>query len=281
MSAAEAASLARCAPQHALPLALLHGWAMNLRVFDGLLDTLQHTAAADSSAARFAITRYDLPGHGRAAEPAELYRDSADGGWEIGKVAQHLLAQLPPRSLLLGWSLGGKIAMEIAAQAPDRLLGLVLVSATPRFAATEDWPHGASAETLEQLARHLRERYAQTLGEFLSLQVRGSAQASATLQRLQQALLERGECPPEVLLRSLRLLHGTDQRQRLKDIRVPTLVIAGQYDRVVHPLAARALAERIAGAEFVEIARCGHAPFISNETEFVTALMSFIERRLA
>jgi pimeloyl-ACP methyl ester carboxylesterase len=50
---------------------------------------------------------------------------------------------------------------------------------------------------------------------------------------------------------------------------------------VVHPLAARALAERIAGAEFVEIARCGHAPFISNETEFVTALMSFIERRLA
>lgn len=259
--------------QPALPLAMLHGWAMNLRVFDGLVERIPRE--------RFEITRYDLPGHGRAAEPAQLYRDSADGGWQMDKVAAHLLAQLPPRSLLLGWSLGAKIAMEIAAQAPQRLYGLVLVSATPKFAAAADWPHGAPAENLDQLALNLRERYAQTLREFLSLQVRGSPQATETLQRLQRALLERGECPPEVLLRSLRLLHGVDQRERLKEIKVPTLVIAGQYDRVVHPRASQALAELIDGAEFVEIPRCGHAPFISNETEFVGALTDFVDRRVA
>lgn len=260
--------------QHAaLPVAMLHGWAMNLRVFDGLVEKMPRD--------RFDITRYDLPGHGRAAEPADVYRNSTDGGWQMGEVAAHMLAQLPPRSLLLGWSLGAKIAMEIAAQAPQRLCGLVLVSATPKFAAAADWPHGASAQTLDQLALNLRERYAQTVRDFLSLQVRGSAQSTATLQKLQRALFERGECSPEVLLRSLRLLHGVDQRDRLKEIRVPTLVIAGQYDRVVHPRASQALAESIGDAEFVEIPRCGHAPFISNEAEFIGALTDFVDRRLA
>lgn len=260
------------ASQNRLPLALLHGWALNLRVFDGLLAALPQ--------GRFAISRYDLPGHGRAVEPPDLHCDDPAGAWQIDRVARHLLAQLPERSLLLGWSLGAKIAMEIAAQAPERLLGLILVSATPKFSATPDWPYGAAPAALEQLAGHLRDRYAQTVQDFLSLQVRGSAEAAGTLQKLNQALLDRGECPPEVLLRSLLLLHRADQRARLKDIRTPTLVIAGQYDRIVHPEASRAAAALIEQAEFVEIPRCGHAPFLSHEAEFIAALMDFVARKV-
>ena len=85
----------------ALPLALVHGWGMNLAVFDTLRDALPRTDT-------WAI---DLPGHGRSAwHPARADFESQ---------LESVLAALPPRSVLLGWSLGGELAMEIA-RAPSR-----------------------------------------------------------------------------------------------------------------------------------------------------------------
>ncbi len=256
-----------------LPLVMLHGWALNLRVFDDLVARLDTWSRSDEGMP-LAISRLDLPGHGRAVEPAAIYHHDATRGWDISLTALHLLRQMPPRCVLLGWSLGAKLAM--AAQAPERIAGLVLVSPTPRFAIAADWPHGAAPEVLDLLAKHLREDYRRTVKEFLGLQVRGSANAEQTLASLQSALIAQGECPPEVLLRSLKLLHEVDQRPRLPLITSPTLVIAGQYDRVVHPRASAALAALIREAHFAEIARCGHAPFLSHPAEFCALLENFL-----
>lgn len=256
----------------ALPaLVMLHGWALNLRVFDGLVARLTESDAAP----RVQIVRLDLPGHGRAREPAE-WRQPADRAWEIGEVADHLLAQMPERAVVLGWSLGGKLALEIAVRAPERVAGLILVSATPKFAATADWPHGAPAARLDALATALSSDYRRTVNDFLGLQVRGSAEAADTLDRLRQALADRGECPPGVLLRALKLLHGVDQRASLARIDTPTLVVAGAYDRVVHPDASRALAAMIPRARYVELPRCGHAPFLSHESSIVELVQEFL-----
>jgi pimeloyl-[acyl-carrier protein] methyl ester esterase len=256
-------------------LVLLHGWALNLRVFDALVTRLDAWSKR-ADGVPLAISRMDLPGHGRALEPAAIHHHDAARGWDIGLTAAHLLQQMPPRCVLLGWSLGAKLAMEIAAQAPERIAGLVLVSPTPRFAVAADWPYGAAPEVLDALAGHLRDDYRRTISEFLGLQVRGSANAQETLASLRAALLAQGECPPEVLWRSLKLLHEVDQRPRLLLIQSPTLVIAGQYDRVVHPHASRALAELIRGARFEEIPRCGHAPFLSHAEEFGGLLEDFL-----
>jgi len=256
-------------------LVMLHGWALNLRVFDDLVVRLNEWRR-EPSGVPLDITRLDLPGHGRAAEPAAIHHHDAARGWDIGLAAAHLLRQMPSRCLLLGWSMGAKLAMEMAAQAPQQIAALVLVSPTPRFAVAPDWPHGASPAVLEALAARLRDNYRGTVEEFLGLQVRGSANAADTLARLRAALLAQGECPPEVLQRSLRMLHEVDQRARLPLIASPTLVIAGQYDRVVHPTASRALATLIAGARFAEIARCGHAPFLSHVEEFCALLKDFL-----
>lgn len=254
-----------------VPLVMLHGWALNLRVFDQLVARLE----APAEQPRFDITRLDLPGHGRAAEPPHIYGSDSDGAWDIEAVAELLLEQMPPRSMLFGWSLGAKLAMEIAARAPQRILALVLVSGTPKFARSEDWPYGAEPAALDALARHLRKDYRRTISDFLSLQVRGDAQSETTLHNLRAALLAQGECSEGTLLRSLRLLHSVDQRPRLKEISVPTLVIAGQYDRVVHPDASRAAAQLIPQASFHELPRCGHAPFISHVGEVSELLQDF------
>ncbi len=249
----------------AIPLVMLHGWALNLRVFDELVEKLE----APASQPRFDISRCDLPGHGRAPEPSELYGDEAEGAWNIDKVADFVLKEMPPRCILLGWSLGAKISMEIAARAPERIRGLILISATPKFARSDDWLHGANPAALDALGRH------QTVNDFLSLQVRGSVQAEETLNNLRNALLAQGECAPATLLRSLRLLHQIDQRPRLPLIKAPTLVIAGQYDRVVHPSATKAAAALIPNSRYQELPRCGHAPFISHVHEVVELIQEF------
>jgi pimeloyl-[acyl-carrier protein] methyl ester esterase len=255
----------------AIPLVMLHGWALNLRVFDELVEKLE----APASQPRFDISRCDLPGHGRAPEPPDLYGDEAEGAWDVGKVADFVLKEMPPRCILLGWSLGAKISMEIAARAPERIRGLILISATPKFARSDDWLHGANPAALDALGRHLRDDYRRTVNDFLSLQVRGSMQAEETLNNLRNALLAQGECAPATLLRSLRLLHQIDQRPRLPLIQAPTLVIAGQYDRVVHPSATKAAAALIPNARYQELPRCGHAPFISHVHEVVELIQEF------
>jgi pimeloyl-[acyl-carrier protein] methyl ester esterase len=252
---------------------MLHGWALNLRVFDDLVARLR---AAPMLPHRD-ILRLDLPGHGRAAEPASLYGDNAEGGWDIDAVARHLLAQLPARCVLLGWSLGAKLALHIAALEPARIERLALLCATPRFAQADDWPHGSPASVLGAFAQHLQRDYRRTVREFLELQVRGSANADTALAALQAALLAQGECPPEVLRRSALMLHTVDQRARLSEVRAPTLVIAGEYDRLVHPRASQALAELLPDARFVQIAKAGHAPFLSHPAEVVAALRAFLE----
>jgi pimeloyl-[acyl-carrier protein] methyl ester esterase len=246
-------------------LVMLHGWGLNLRVFDALSQRL-----SDS----FERIRVDLPGHGRSHEPADLERD----GWSHAALAAQLLAALPARFTLLGWSLGAQVAIEMAAAAPARVDALLLVSATPRFAAAPDWPWGAAPEVLTGFARQLQADYRGTVRDFLDLQVRGSRNASETLIALQAALFQQGECPAPVLARSLALLHGSDLRARLAQVRARTLVLAGQYDRVVHPGASRALAAALPRGSFHEIPRCGHAPFLSHEDEFAVLLRDFVLR---
>ena len=127
-------------------LVLLHGWGLNLRIWDGL-------AAALSE--RFRIIAVDLPGHGRSAWLPE--RSSLE---EQAAQVRETVAGVAGECSLLGWSLGGQIALQLAAADARRatcpvragaaaaIHRLVLVATTPRFVAAPDWPHGAPAERL-------------------------------------------------------------------------------------------------------------------------------------
>lgn len=244
-----------------LPLVALHGWALNLRVFDGVFDSLDRT-----------VHCLDLPGHGRAVEPESLQRNR----WQIEVVARELLERMPPRAIVLGWSLGGTLALQMAAQAPQRIAAMVLVSATPRFARAVDWLHGADPAVLSGFVTHLEADYRHTVHDFLELQVRGSAAATDTLSKLRDVLVTQGECTADVLHRAIAMLHRSDLRGALPAIQQPSLVVSGQYDRIVHPAASRALAELLPNGHYVELNRCGHAPFLSHRDEFIAAVTSFL-----
>jgi pimeloyl-[acyl-carrier protein] methyl ester esterase len=240
------------------PVVLLHGWALNLRVFDRL-------AAALATTHR--VTAIDLPGHGRSP-------------WRTGLtpagIADWLLEELPERCAIVGWSLGGQLALRLAAAAPARVRRLVLVASTPRFIAGGDWPHGLEPGVLHRFAAGLQADPAGTLDDFLELQVRGSSAAAATLRQLRAALERQGGATPAALTTGLEQLADEDLRGLARTLTLPVLLVSGQCDRVTPPGAARALAQMLPGAHLVELRRAGHAPFLSHLDTLLPELQSFV-----
>ncbi len=248
-------------------LVLLHGWGLNVRVWDTLGAALEE---------RFRLIAVDLPGHGRSPWDAAYASLHGQTDW-IARAIEPLIG--PERYDLLGWSLGAELALGWAARPPPGLgppAHLALIAATPRFTVASDWPYGTPEARLVRLAEGLRVDYRRTVSEFLDLQVRGSAAGQAVLERLRAALFDHGEARPEALAAGLELLRTTDLRGELGAITAPTLAIAGQYDRVLLPAATRALAAALPHARFAEIRRAAHAPFLSHTPEVADLLAEFL-----
>lgn len=243
-------------------LVLLHGWGLNLRVWDTLTEEL---------ASSFRVIAVDLPGHGRSDWNPNARTPAEQAWWLHGT-----LAPLSDRYSLLGWSLGGQIALDLAAAMPTKVARLVLVATTPRFVAGPDWPHGMAPAALARLAEQLKTDYQRAVSEFLELQVRGSARSKSVLAELRASLLAHGEARPEALAAGLETLRSSDLRPTLGLVRTPTLVVAGQYDRVTPPAAARALAAMLPDARCVEFPRAAHAPFLSHPSEFAARVREFL-----
>lgn len=242
------------------PLALLHGWGLHGGLFAPLVPLLAPTH-------RVAVV--DLPGHGYSPAVAPYTLDTiADA------VAATLDAQVPVT--LLGWSLGGLVALRIAQRHPQRIARLVLVCASPRFVAGDDWPHAMAAQTLARFADELALAYRLTLQRFLSLQVQGSEEGRKTLAALRGALFARGEPARDVLAAGLDLLARTDLRDSVHAIAVPTLVVTGQRDALTPAGAGAWLARALPAARHVDIAGAAHAPFLSHPAAFGAALESFL-----
>lgn len=238
-------------------LALLHGWGMNARVFDTLADRL---------AADFDVRPLDLPGHGGRAALA----DNTLQTW-----ADDLAQQLPDGAILLGWSLGGQVAMRAALDHPRRIARLILLASTPRFVATEDWPRGMGLADLEAFGAALLAEPEATLLRFLSLQTRGMPGQKTLLQQLRQSLLAAPAADSAALAAGLAILRDSDLRSEVPRLTQPTLVLHGALDTLTPAVAGAWLAETLPAAQHLELERAAHAPHLSHAEEVADAIGRF------
>lgn len=241
------------------PVVMLHGWGMNLRVFDALRADL----------AEFESWAIDLPGYGRSP----WWPEAASFDAQCNAVR----AALPPRCVLVGWSFGAKIAIALAAAEPHRVAALVLLSATPRFVQATDWPQGTEPGAARAFQVLLEQDWRRTLSDFVWLQVRGSREAQATGRELEAALSAQGAPRSEALHAGLDLLDSVDLRDLVPHVHQPVLLVSGQNDRVTLPAAAQWLAEHLPAARLHEIARAGHAPFVSHHAEVAALMRAFLD----
>lgn len=217
-------------------LLLVHG-------FTGDVTDWRHQVAEFSRTHR--VLMHDNRGHGRSAAP------SGDEAYSIARMADDALAMAThagfERFHLLGHSMGGAIAQEMALRAPQRLLSLTLEDTSYRFSTQQlgapRKPPQLAPERMEEIA--------------------------ARLSRM----------APDVLRacwRALGTWEGTEQRATA--IRMPTLILYGQYDSAGLVEGSRRLAELIRGSVLREIEGAAHSPQEERPEAFNAALRDFLER---
>jgi len=174
----------------------------------------------------------------------------------VREIATQVLAAAPMRFAAVGLAMGGIVAMEMARQAPDRITKLCLMDTNPlaetpvSAAAREPQIIGAKAGRLEEVMR------VEMKPEFLA----PGAGRRAVLDQVMEMALELGT---SVFVRQSRAMQKRpDQQRTLRQLKIPTLVVCGEHDKLYPPKRHEFLAELIPDARLEVVADAGHLPVL-------------------
>ena len=236
-------------------LVLLHGWGTHGGVWGNIGNTL---------GGAYRIRAVDLPGHGESTAPPD--------GCTLTSMADMIGATVKNASTLIGWSLGGMIALEIARRYPKRVARIVLIASTPQFVADSEWPHALATETLEGFGVALETDYEDTMRRFFALQVKGGDGERAMLRVLLQRLDARPRPDPRILRAGLEILRKARLQGHLRTLTCPLGVIHGTRDMLVPIEAAHAIKALYPQTKLRVLRGAAHVPFISHPESFASAL---------
>jgi 3-oxoadipate enol-lactonase len=187
----------------------------------------------------------ELPGHG-----AEPVRD----GVSVDSIAERVLAAVDGPLSVVGLSLGGAVAMRIAAEAPERVERLVLACTSPDF--------GDPAQWLERAAT-VRDDGLETIVD--AVMARWFSPVYSDAARWRSMFLS---VDPEGYGRCCAALAGWDGRDDLRRIEAPTLVLAGAGDPTSPPAHAEEIASLVPDARVAVIEGAQHLANIERADEF-------------
>ena len=246
-----------------LPLLLLHGTSASLHTWEGW--------AAQLSTTRRVIS-VDLPGFGLTGPNAEHdYRDAR----YVAFVRQFLARLGVGRAILVGNSLGGEIAWQVALADPTRVAGLVLIDAAGFDFVPESLPLGFRIARLPVVREGMRWVLPRRAIENSVLDVYGdpSRVTAALVDRYYELTLREGN--------RVALMRRMDQLapgpvERLAEIQAPTLILWGGRDRLIPPRWGQAFHERMPGSRLVVFPSLGHVPQEEDPAATLAALRDWL-----
>ena len=246
------------------PLILLHG-------FTGSHETWRHLVG-HFSAGRLATT-LDLPGHGQSAARTSHYWSFSD----IVSDLAWLIEALPGAAAnVLGYSMGGRLALALAATHPDCVHRLVLESASPGI--VDDLERLERQRADERLAdRILTEGLAAFVADWERLPMWESQAALSESDRARQRHIRLGHSCTG-LVASLRAI-GTGAQpsywDQLAGLQPPTLLIAGELDHKFARIAA-SMHESIPDSRLEIVPGAGHAVHLEQPAAYVQRVSQFL-----
>jgi 3-oxoadipate enol-lactonase len=231
-------------------------------------DTLAWALQVPAFSARHRTVVFDNRDVGRSSLAKESY--------EVTDMAGDALALADALELdsfhLLGVSMGGAIAQELALAAPERVRTLTLAVtfvAGGRWGRTLSQVWGARVERMSREER-IDELMLLTLSEgFFE-----NAEGVAFLRNLM--LQNPHQQPPEAFARQLDASSRHDARDRLGELAVPTHVIGAEHDILVPVWKSREVAALIPGAKLTVLDACPHGLNVERAEEFNRAVLDFI-----
>jgi pimeloyl-ACP methyl ester carboxylesterase len=194
------------------------------------------------------------------------------GGADIGAVAHRLLAEAPPRFALLGFSLGGMVALQIAALAPDRVLGLALIGSNAR--AAPDDQHDERRREAQAGADNLADHVRRTLWPRY---VAADNIADPDLTAVIVGMAARGGAD-DLMRQTEMALSRPDSLARLKEMPMPALVLGGLQDVVCTPDMQREMAEALPDAALALIPGAGHFVLIEQPGAVAQSVAGWLDR---
>lgn len=240
---------------------LLHGFPLDHSIFD---------AQRRSIGSIYRVIAPDLRGHGATAAPEGVYTIDA-----MADDVVELLDALGLREPVVigGLSMGGYVALSIAARFPERLRGLMLLDTRAGADAPE------TARVREELAREVESTgsVASVVAGMLPKLVSPATRANRPeMLNPLQAMMER--TVPRAVAGALRgMASRPDRTADLARIAVPTLVLAGADDALIPLEESRRMAGSIPGARLVVIPDAGHLAPLENPAATDEAILRFLD----
>ncbi len=238
-------------PASGTPLLLIHGSGVSAGYWVNQLLGLRDA---------FRVMAIDLPGHGKS-DPipnasVETYADT---------VAKFLTAVIPRPVMVAGHSLGGAVAMALAARRRDIVTGLVLLASCAKLPQAESPGERLLAFLPGPLRRILFFSMAQKL-----LFAPGVPMGAVSI-----GMQELRSCPPETILTDVQAARAMDLSEQAAKIDVPTLVLCGSRDRLTPPELSEQLRTLIPRARLGIIEGAGHMLLLEVPERVNQAILDF------
>lgn len=216
--------------------------------------------------AGYRAVAWDMPGYGHSA-PIEPYTFKG--------LAQSCIALIDSLKcgevVLLGHSMGGMVAQEVVARRPELVSKLILCGTSPSFGKPDgEWQRAFIAERTAPLdaGRSMAE-----LAEALVPQMVGPGSLPEGVRLATHCM---GLVPSATYRRALECLVTFDRRASLPLIQVPTLLVAGQYDKNAPPAVMKQMADAIPGSTYLEMKGVGHLQNLEAPDDFDGAVLNFL-----
>jgi 3-oxoadipate enol-lactonase len=234
-------------------LVFVNSLATDLRLWDDVIARI---------GGRYRVLTWDLRGHGLSDTPA--------GPWRIADLTDDLLALLEhqriARFALCGLSVGGLVAQDVAARAPQRVAALVLSNTGLRIGAPDVWETRMEAVRSGGMAAVVDA----TMARWFTPAFRADRARLAPWHHMV------ARTPPEGFLHTAAAIRDADMTAAAAAISAPTLVIGGAEDGGTPPDLARALAAAVPAAALEIMPDVAHLPCVEDADAYAVRLTSFL-----
>jgi 3-oxoadipate enol-lactonase len=233
---------------------LVHGWTLDLEMWDPLVSALRDV---------FRLIRLDRRGHGLSRGTPAPERDSED----LAALCRHLGLT---RVALLGMSQGVRAVLRFAARTPEQVQALILDGPPPLDSEAD------SEVPLDEYAALVRTRgieaFRQEWARHALMQLRTRNPEARVLVAAMIARYPGDD-----------LRHPASRAEpaagvHLESLTIPALVLSGEYDLAGRKRAARQLAARLSDAEFAQIPGAGHLPNLDSPDAYSKLCREFLTR---
>lgn len=238
-------------------LVVLHSLLADRHAFDPVLSALT---------AQHRVTLFNLPGFHGSQPPVlplmDAYCAAIEDGFQefgIGKDA-----------VLVGNGFGGTVALAFAIAHPERISKLVLSDAAACFP-----PEGRQAFAL--MAEKVANGGLGAVAEIAAKRVYSPAYLEAHPEKVAERKEVLLDIDPKAFQAACKILQETDLVPLLSHLHVPTLVVCGEFDQATPPALNRQIAQKVAGARYIELPGCGHCPPLEQPEAFIAAIKEFVE----